>query len=38
MEGFIGLRSKLYAHKILENEKEVKKLKVLKRMPLKNLF
>jgi hypothetical protein len=31
MEEFIGLRSKLYAHKIFENEKEVKKAKGIKK-------
>jgi hypothetical protein len=30
MEEFIGLRSKLYAHKIFENEKDVKKAKGIK--------
>ena len=31
MEEFIGLRSKLYAHKLFENKKEVKKAKGVKK-------
>jgi hypothetical protein len=38
VEEFICLKSKLYAHKIFENEKQAKKPKGIKRMSLKNCF
>ena len=36
MEEFIGLRSKLYAYKIFENEKEAQKAKGVKNNVIKN--
>ena len=38
MNEFIGLRSKLYAYKLLQMKKKLEKLKVLKRMLFKRIF